>query len=290
MMLRTSIISCILFFGFLSCAQPVSEVEALNVASSEPIELKPIIQPQGRTILTRYKPPEHFKRIKTEPGSFGSFLRQLTLKPVGTEVAYFDGRKKSKSSVANAVIDLPIGNQDLHQCADAIIRLRADYWYQQKAYDSIRFKFTNGFVAEYAQWRQGYRIHVEGNHSYWVKTHDKSESPQSYWAYLEMVFRYAGTLSLSKELRPVKLSEIQPGDVFIQGGSPGHAIIVVDLAKHPITGETLALLAQSYMPAQEIHILNNYQNTDYSPWFSMSFGKTLYTPEWNFSTNDLKRF
>ena len=45
---------------------------------------------------------------------------------------------------------------------------------------------------------------------------------------------------------------MQIGDVLIQGGSPGHAVIVVDMAENPATGEKLYLLAQSYMPAQDI--------------------------------------
>ena len=46
-----------------------------------------------------------------------------------------------------------------------------------------------------------------------------------------------------------ELSEMQIGDVFIRGGSPGHCVIVVDMAVHQETGEKLFMLAQSYMPA-----------------------------------------
>ena len=48
------------------------------------------------------------------------------------------------------------------------------------------------------------------------------------------------------------VTSMQIGDVLIQGGSPGHAVIVVDMAENPATGEKLYLLAQSYMPAQDI--------------------------------------
>jgi len=36
---------------------------------------------------------------------------------------------------------------------------------------------------------------------------------------------------LSKEIKPVNdLNNLQAGDVFIKAGSPGHAMIVVDVA------------------------------------------------------------
>ena len=85
------------------------------------------------------------------------------------------------------------------------------------------------------------------------------------------------------------------GDVFIRGGfpgsgSPGHAIIVVDMAVNTNDGTGISLLAQSYMPAQEIHILKNPTDLSLSPWYKVDFGDSLYTPEWIFHKNELKRF
>ena len=56
------------------------------------------------------------------------------------------------------------------------------------------------------------------------------------------------------------------GDVFIKGGSPGHAVTIVDIAINPKTNKKVFLLAQSYMPAQEIKILKNPNNSELSPW------------------------
>ena len=80
------------------------------------------------------------------------------------------------------------------------------------------------------------------------------------------------------------------GDVFIKGGSPGHCVIVVDMAENRNTGQKVFLLAQSYMPAQDIQILTNQQNDEFSPWYSNDFGDTLETPQWTFSKDELKRF
>ena len=79
--------------------------------------------------------------------------------------------------------------------------------------------------------------------------------------------------------------------MFIQGGSPGHAIIVMDVAKNDSSGDVIFLLAQSYMPAQDIHVLKNYNREDISPWFSVSdINDKLNTPEWTFYKDDLKAF
>ena len=101
---------------------------------------------------------------------------------------------------------------------------------------------------------------------------------------------YAGTLSLEKELESSEISELKTGDIFIRGGSPGHAVIVVDMAFNPKTNEKIFLLAQSYMPAQELQVLKNPSDEKLSPWYSVNFGEELETPEWKFSKKHLKKF
>ena len=38
-----------------------------------------------------------------------------------------------------AVVDLSVGNKDLQQCADVIMRIRAEYFYAMKHFDRIKF-------------------------------------------------------------------------------------------------------------------------------------------------------
>lgn len=97
-------------------------------------------------------------------------------------------------------------------------------------------------------------------------------------------------LPLKKELKKRSLVKMEIGDVFIQGGFPGHAVTVVDMAENPKTGEKLFLLSQSYMPAQDMHILKNPGEPSLNPWYSLNFGEELATPEWTFAPGDLYRF
>lgn len=247
------------------------------------------IDTSGKMIKDRFIPPQGFERKTYPAGSFEKYLQHLPLKPDGSWVHYFNGGEKPPGRVYLAVVDMDIGKRDLQQCADAVMRLRGEYLYAEKRMDEIRFHLTNGFDMTFAKWRQGYRIKVSGNSVNWVKSKAPSSSYTQFRSYMNMVFAYAGTLSLAKELKPVTIEDLQIGDVFIQGGSPGHAVIVVDIAVNQ-EGEKRFLLAQSYMPAQDIQILQNPEAEAGNPWFSLPKQKLFETPEWDFSTDHLKRF
>jgi len=138
---------------------------------------------------------------------------------------------------------------------------------------------------------QGYRVAVDGNKTWWIKSGESGNTETIFRRYLEFIFTYAGTLSLAGEMKKVTDDSLQPGDVYIQGGSPGHAVIVVDAAVNARTGETFFILAQSYMPAQEIHILKNQNEALISPWYRLNPSALLLnTPEWTFKTGDRMRF
>lgn len=251
-----------------------------------------IVFQKGNTIETQFSVPEGYVRTKETVDSFGTFLRNLPLKPSGSLVKYYNGSSKPNNDIYDAVVDLSIGSKDLHQCADAVMRLRADYFFQQKKYDLIHFNFTNGFRLDYSKWRDGYRIAVKGNKTLWVKSAKPSDSYETYWSYLEMIFNYAGTASLAKEMKAISVADLQIGDVFIKGGYPGHAVIVVDLAVNPKNNLKIFMIAQSYMPAQELQILLNPSISSNSKtcWYSAKISATLQTPEWTFNANQLKRF
>ncbi len=59
-------------------------------------------------------------------------------------------------------------------------------------------------------------------------------------------------------------------------------MIVVDVAQNK-KGQKIFMLAQSYMPAQDIHIVKNQANTSTSPWYEASGINEIVTPEWTFN-------
>ncbi|MDR3713868.1 MAG: DUF4846 domain-containing protein [Puia sp.] len=58
--------------------------------------------------------------------SFGEWLRSIPLKKDKT-VYLYDGSRKQNQSAQFAVLDISVGKEDLQQCADAVMRLRAGY-------------------------------------------------------------------------------------------------------------------------------------------------------------------
>lgn len=85
------------------------------------------------------------------------------------------------------------------------------------------------------------------------------------------------------------MNNLMAGDLFIRAGSPGHAMIVVDVAVID-RGEKVFVLAQDLMPAQSIHIVKNLLDETLSPWYKITGDLKMITPEWDFYRNELKRW
>lgn len=241
-------------------------------------------------IVNRISVPEGYKRTETTPGSFGDWLRFLPLKPGNPDVHLYNGELKRYQQGHAAVLDVDVGETDLQQCADAVMRMRGEYLYSIKKYDDLHFNFTSGNTIGFKKWSEGNRTVIKGNSVTWSSGAAKDDSYKTFKGYMNTIFNYAGTSSLNKELKPVSLKDIQIGDVFIVGGFPGHAVLVVDVCENVKTGEKLFMIQQSYMPAQEIHILKNLTNAAISPWYSNDFEGDLKTPEWTFSKDQLMRW
>jgi hypothetical protein len=235
--------------------------------------------------------PAGYSRVEINLNSFQEWLRYLPLLKDQDKVRLFDESLKSNQNAHYKIIDIDVGERDLQQCADAIIRLYSEYLYSQGKYADISFNFTSGDRASFIDWGNGQRPIIRDNVVEWKQQATYDRSYQNFRKYLITVFAYAGSYSLAKEMKDVEeLSDIRIGDVFLQGDFPGHGVIVVDLAINQLTNDFIILLAQSYMPAQDIHILKNLNNISLSPWYHVGSTNKLYTPEWTFEWNDIKRF
>jgi hypothetical protein len=267
-----------LFFSVLLIITSCSGQIALKNADSVRIEndlggtniFKPI-NDNGKSVESRFNIPEGYTRIELDSNSFGFYLRNFQLHDTGRSVKLYNGQLKGNQHVHCAVLNQDLDPVDLQQCADAVMRLRGEFLFSQKKFKEIKFNFVSDNKPRY------FLDHSQGEVSY-----------KSFRRYMRHVFSYANTASLKKELISVSIKEILPGDVFIQSGNPyGHAVIVMDVAQND-QGERIFLLAQSYMPAQETHILIN-PSQDISPWYNAT-EDDIRTPEWLFKSTDLKRF
>jgi hypothetical protein len=247
-----------IFFLFLSCDENSSRTGLATTVSTAKA---------GFETIGAIPVPEGYERVTPLEGSFGEWLRTIRLKK-DNHVYLYNGSLKRNQSAQFAVLDIPVGKKDLQQCADAVMRLRAEYLFSQGRYAEIEFRDNNN---------QSYK---------WTKGNDRTGFDQ----YLENVFGWCGSASLEKQLKPVTdLQSIVPGDVFIRGGFPGHAMIVTDVAVSR-EGKKVFMLAQSYMPAQDIHIVINPADNGLSPWYAAGDNKEIDTPEWVFEARQLRRW
>jgi len=261
---------------------PSEPTESIQAEKAE------IIKEDGTTILERFLPPEGSERINVAPGSFAEYLRNLELKPFGEKALYYDGREKSDFAYIS-VIDQDITERNLQQCADAIMRLKGEYHYSRGEYGKISFNFVSGFKCDFKTWSSGRKVVLNGNNASWAAGPSNDISYSSFRRYMDVVHSYASTISLKKQLEEVDMMEMEIGDVFIVAGSPGHAVIVVDMAEDKMTGTRYFMLAQSYMPAQETQVLRNLSHPEISPWYILEKGE-LITPQWTFPEGSLRRF
>ncbi len=230
----------------------------------------PVSDPDAPVLEERFAPPPGFARVPVEEGSFGAWLRRVPLLPPGSPVLLHTGEPKPNQRVHVAVLDFDVGRRDLQQCADAVMRLRAEYLLAAGRAREICFRNVQG---DRLRWQGGGRA--------------------AFRKYLDQVFAYANSASLLRELDPVPGdASIEPGDVFIVpagGGFFGHAVIAMDVAEDG-QGRHVFLLAQSYMPAQSIHLLVNGREPALDPWYSDVRDTDLATPEWTFPPGSLRRF
>ncbi len=245
-------------FLVYSCQQPEASVYPQNKLNET--ELLP-------STIGHIRLPDGFSRSPNQSGTFASWLRDLALKQDKT-VYLYNGQLKKNQSAQYAVLEMPRSTTDLQQCADVLMRLRAEYLFSQQRYTDIRFTDFEG--REYA-WKN-------------------SSNRNDFERYLANVFGWCGSASLEKQLIPVPdFNSIEPGDVLIRGGFPGHAVMVADMALNK-SGEKIFTLVQGYQPAQDMHILLNPLAQEASPWYSIPAGDTIYTPEWVFYKQQLRRW
>lgn len=250
---------------------------------------KSIILPEGTTLETRFAVPEGYERIEAEEGSLCTFLREYELKEDGAFVHFFNGKEKGNQSAHVAVFALPIEAVDLQQCADSVMRIYAEYYWNTGQQDKIAFHFTNGFLCDYSKWRDGYRVVVEGNNVSWSKDASYDDSYETFVKYLQTVFSYAGTLSMEVlESETISLSDMTVGDVIMKGASPGHVVMVVDICENA-DGKKAYLLGQGYMPAQEFHVITNPAHGEDAWYYEEEISFPLRTAEYTFEEESMIR-
>ncbi len=247
------------------------------------------INTSGDSIATRVLLPEGYKRVVCEVGSFQEYLRNYSLKPYGSKIINYDKSEYFAQDWHEAILEVPVPSNGLQQCADALMRIRSEYLWKQNRKNEIGFNFTSGHYCSWKKYAEGYRPKIKGNKVTFHKTASPNHSKPSFYSYLNLIYMYAGTLSMYHELEKVPISEIKIGDMLIKPGSPGHIEIIVDEINNE-QGDKMYLLAQGNTPAQSVCLLKNFEDTSISPWYRFQKEEPVYTPSYYFEKAEFIRF
>ena len=248
------------------------------------------INEAGATVSERIQPPIGFTRSSYASGTFQKYLQHYALLEFGSKVINYDGTEYGYQSGHVGILDIPVPSNGLQQCADALIRIRSEYLWEQDRQNEIGFNFTSGHYCSWTQYAEGYRPKINGSKVSFHKTASANASKENFYDYLNLIYMYSGTQSLFAELPQINdVNAIEVGDMLIYPGSPGHVIMVVDQAENE-SGEKLFIFAQGNTPAQSVHILKNPNDLGLSPWYEIELGAYLEIPAYYFNEVKFMRF
>ena len=223
----------------IGCAMSPADAETpVNAALpvDEPAAAGPAIV--ADTVATAFPVPDGYAGV--DGGAFGAYVGGLRLLDPSVPVRTYDGRIVDHRA---RVIDLAMVPGDLQQCADSAIRVRADW--QRSVGQSLSFHATSGDPLPWSRFEAGEKPYDNHGRIAW-----KAGSSGKYDDWLASVFMWAGTLSLSYDTTAV--DDPRPGDIVVFGGSPGHAVLLLEVAKRG--DQTRVLFGEGYMPAQNFHV------------------------------------
>jgi hypothetical protein len=221
------------------------------------------------TISQTFPTPDGFTDVSG--GDFGRWLGERPLRSENEPVRTHDGRTVGHDAW---VVDLPMVRGDLQQCADSLLRLRGE-WLRSNG-QPVMFHATSGDPMPWHRFRDGETPVERGGRIAWV-----TGSSGKWDDYLARLFMWAGTHSL-QTLDSVPTDSPHPGDILVEGGFPGHAVILLAVAVRG--SETRVLVGEGYMPAQSFHVELGPEEG----WWRWHDGLDL--GHWSFDASDLRRF
>lgn len=278
------LIVTVVFFAF----QMQPKINTVETATAI-IESSSLINKDSLKISTRVNVPHGYKRVEYTEGSFENYLRNFKLKPFGSKIINFDDTEYFWQGGHIGVLEIPVPKNGLQQCADALIRIRSEYLWDNNRKGEIGFKFTSGHYCSWAKYAEGYRPKIKGNKVTFHKTATANHSKENFYKYLNLIYMYSGTLSLYNELESVKAKDLKIGDMLIKGGSPGHIVMICDEVIND-NGEKLFLLFQGNTPAQSVHLVKNLENASISPWYQLEDDAVIPVSNYTFDSAKFVRF
>lgn len=248
------------------------------------------INKEGLSIRTRVNVPEGYTRVEYAKGSFQDYLRNYKLKAFGTKIINYDDSEYFWQHGHIGILEVPVPKNGYQQCADALIRIRSEYLWDNNRKAEIGFNFTSGHYCSWSKYAEGYRPKINANKVSFHKTAKANHNKANFYRYLNLIYIYSGTWSLSQELEAITdAKDLQIGDMLIRGGTPGHIVMIADEIVDA-KGEKRFLLFQGNTPAQSVHLVKNLEDSEFSPWYELQMNIKIPVSNYTFGNSKFARF
>ncbi|MFC0604024.1 DUF4846 domain-containing protein [Winogradskyella pulchriflava] len=281
-----TLLALAVFFLFAFQLRPIKKaVETVTAI----IETPSLINKDSLTIKSRVNVPSGYQRVEYTIGSFEDYLRNYKLKSFGSKIINYDDSEYFWQGGHIGILEIPVPKNGLQQCADALIRIRSEFLWDNNRKDEIGFKFTSGHYCSWTKYAEGYRPKINGNKVSFHNTANTNHTKENFYKYLNLIYMYSGTLSLYNELEAVKAKDLKIGDMLIKGGSPGHIVMIADEVIND-NGEKLFLLFQGNTPAQNVHLVKNLEDASISPWYQLKDDAVIPVSNYTFDSAKFVRF
>lgn len=248
--------------------------------------------PELTTVERAFPAPAGFAREEVSAGSYAAYLRGLPVRTDRTNVLLYTGEPVSMPSAG--VIPLELGKRDIHQCADSVIRLFAEYLWSIDKAQLAEFHYTSGDLSSWKRWRRGKLLAIKQGKVVEVSGKPYPNTHEGFRRWQDKVFMYASTRSMHRDSKRIDTpSELEPGDFFLKSANPGHVVVLLDIARAK-DGRRAALIGQGYLPAREFHVISGSGDRVLDgAWYLLpeSDDDKITTPTWSpFSMKHAWRF
>ena len=242
------------------------------------------VNKEGTTVETRFMLPTGYERIPAVRNSYAYFLRHLRMLPYST-IYNNDPSENYQVSTLNLLLMDNI-QHDIHLC----IRLRGEYLFSQEQYDKMAFSIVIGRIF-YVPWAKGLKLEINGK-PYWTQQPAGIDYLTTFLNYLSFIFHHSDVNTILSDVYSISIDDIMPGDMFIQTRHPSAAVVVLDVATNPTTGDRIFLLARVHKSFQTVDVLVNPKEAwSGSPWYSTkTTDNKIIIPGFVFYKTNLWRF
>ncbi|GEM_PF-6657906 len=228
-------------------------------------------------LSTLYPAPPATSILEAEEGSFGDWLAGLPVDTTHRVLHYYTGDVALQQNGHAGIIDIPVKN-NVQDSRKLIMRIYAEYLYQQGRYDELQFSNAKGEIINPKIWFSGKHPGEPFRFPY-----------SDFRKYLNETLAAAGWKSWMKQLKRISRFEARAGDIVYQKSGGGSHAMLIAAAAIGRNGQRYHLYIEGATPPAEMHVVANNEQEVLSPWYPMIDGVPVRTPYWVFNDKNYYR-